>query len=276
MIRLPGLALVAMLLPVTALAGSLETEADAQVIAPAPAASLSGNPDLIFRLGAGLSYGSGYFGGTENELGPTGRLQLQFVRLPGGLTFGSPSGQARTGFSPHGSFRLIGERSATDYPELTGLNDVPLSVELGLGLGYASDRFSAFADARYGAVGHHAWVGEFGADIIMRPSDRLTLTAGPRLLVGSTRYANTYFGVTAAESVASGGALAAFNASGGAMTAGVEVGATYALSPLWSLDGALRYDRFVGDAGNSPIVAQGRDDDVRVSIGLSRLISLDF
>ena len=267
-------AALAALAPFAAAAGSLETEADPVLVPPAPVVAAS--PDLIFRLGAGASYGPAYFGSKTSQFGPSGSVSFQVLRLPGGKVLGSETGERALGFAPRGSFRVIGKRSATDHAELMGLADVPLSVEVGFGLGYTAQNFEAFADLRYGVIGHQAWVGELGADVVLRPSDRLTLTAGPRLLLGDADYTNAYFGVTEEESTASRGALAAYGASGGAVSAGLEVAATYALSPLWNLEGALRYDKFLKDAKASPIVGQGRDDDFKLTIGLSRLISLDF
>ncbi len=274
MIKTLSAAAFGVMLPLATQAGGFDILGDPVAVTPAPVVVAS--PDLIFRLGAGLTYGPSYFGSKSNDVGPTGSLSFQFLRGPGGLALGSETGEVRSGFAPRGSFRVIGKRSATDDPELTGLEDVPLSVEIGFGLGYTSRNFEAFADVRYGAVGHHAFVGELGADFVMRPSDRLTLKAGPRLLLGSNKFNDTYFGVTAAESVASGGVLGAYDPSAGAVSAGIEIGASYALSNVWNLDGAVRYDRFMGDAKASPIVTQGSNDQVSVSIGISRLISLDF
>jgi outer membrane protein len=274
MIKITLAAAFAIISPLTALAGGFDMADDPVAMAPAPVVVSS--PDLIFRLGGGLGYGSSYFGSDSNELTPSGSFDFQFLRGPGGMALGSETGAPQFGFAPRGSFRVIGERSASDHPELTGLQDVPLSIEVGFGLGYVSQNFEAFADVRYGAIGHHAFVGELGADVVMRPTDRLTLTAGPRLVLGSNKFNDTYFGVTAAEAAASGSARTAYNPGSGAVSVGLELGASYALNDKWNLDGALRYDRFRGDAKNSPIVTQGSDDNVRVTIGVSRLISLDF
>lgn len=86
-------------------------------------------------------------------------------------------------------------------------------------------------------------MGELGANLIMRPNDKLTLKVGPRVLAGDSGYANTYFGVTADESTASGGDLAAYDAKGGAMSVGMELGMTYALTEDWGIDGAVRWDQ---------------------------------
>lgn len=266
-------ALIAMM-PAAAMAGSIEEPVIPVVDAPVIAAP---TPDLIFTVRGGVAASPTYFGSDTYEAGPDFALGFQFLRLPGGGSIGSEDPNApRTGIAPRGSLRIVKARSASDSPELAGLNDIDLAVELGLGLGYTARNFEAFGVARYGAVGHESWVAEFGADVIARPNDRLTLTAGPRLFVGDDSYAGTYFGVTPAESAASGGAFAAFAPSGGALSAGFEIGATYSLNDNWGVSGAVRYDRLLNDAASSPITAQGSADQFSVRLGLVRRITLDF
>ncbi len=262
------------LLPTTGLAGSVDQPVIPVVVPPVVAAS---TPDLIFTIRGGVGVAPTYFGSDSYEAGPDFALGFQFLRLPGGRGIGSEnSGDVRYGFAPRGSLRIVKERSAGDSPELAGLNDIDLAVELGLGLGYTQRNFEAFGVARYGVVGHESWVAEFGADVIARPTDRLTLTAGPRLFLGDDTYSSTYFGVTPAESAASGGAFAAYSATGGALSAGVEIGMTYALNDDWGVSGAVRYDRLLNDAADSPITAQGSPDQFSVRLGLVRRITLDF
>jgi outer membrane scaffolding protein for murein synthesis (MipA/OmpV family) len=169
--------------------------------------------------------------------------------------------------------RYIAKRKASDYTELTGMNDVKAALELGMGVGYSTEYFRTFADVRYGAIGHKGVAGEAGADLIWRTGD-LTLTAGPRVQFGNAKFANTYFGVTAAESTASG--LAAFNAGGGIYGAGLEIGATYKLSEDWGIAGAATWTRMQGDAKNSPIVTQGDKDQFGVRVGLTRRVTFGF
>jgi len=263
-----AMALVA-LLPFPALAGGYGTTTDPVVIAPVAPKS----PALVFKLRTGVSASPDYFGSRDTRFGPDFAVNLEFARLPWGQSIGNLDGQPRFGFAPRGSLRVIRKRTAADNPELAGLNNVPLSVELGMGLGYTQRNFEAFADLRYGAIGHHAFVAELGADVVLHPSDRLTLRAGPRLLAGDSDYAQTYFGVTPAEASA---ALPAYRAKGGALTAGVELGASYQINQNWGLDGAVRYDRYVGDAKSSPIVRQGSSDGVSVRLGVTRRVSLNF
>ncbi len=260
---------IAMMLPMVVHAGGTELAPDPVVMAPAPVVASS--PNLIFRLGAGVSYANSYFGSKSSEAGPSGSLSFQFLRLPSGKSLGSETGEPNYGFAPRGSFRFVGKRASKDHPELTGLPDVPLSVEIGGGIGYTSQSFEAFADLRYGVIGHQAFVGELGANVVMHPSDRLTVKAGPRVVIGSNKFNDTYFGVTTAT-----GALGVYNPGSGIVSAGLEVDTTYKLDDKWNLDAALRYDQFQGDAKSSPIVTQGSDHQLKVTIGVSRLISLRF
>ena len=127
---------------------------------------------------------------------------------------------------------------------------------------------------RYGVVGHEAFVGELGADVFLRPSDRLTLRAGPRALFGDSDYAQTYFGVTAAEAAAPGSTFAAFNAGGGLLSAGAELGAEYRINDNWGIDAAITYEQLRNDAAASPITVQ--DNNLSARIGITRRFSLGF
>ena len=127
---------------------------------------------------------------------------------------------------------------------------------------------------RYGVVGHEAFVGELGADVFARPTDRLTLRMGPRALFGDSDYASTYFGVTAGEEAASGGAFTEFDAGGGLISTGVQFGAGYRFDNNWGIDAVVSYDKLRGDAADSPITMN--DDQVSASIGITRRFTLGF
>lgn len=225
---------------------------------------------LAFSAGIGASVGPDYFGSDEYGIAPTGAFDFHYLRF-GRLEVGNPDPDyARMGLHPRASFRFVGERTAADNPELAGMRDVGASVELGAGIGYRADRFLAFADVRYGVIGHNAVVGEVGADLILRPTERLTLTAGPRALWGSEGYTRTYFGVTPAEAGAS--AFTAYTPGAGFVSAGVAVGATYRFDEYWGIEAEAGWNVLTGDAAGSPIVRS--DDSFGVSLALTRYFSL--
>lgn len=244
-----------------------------------PAATLAQDgPRFAFTLGAGLEAKPGYFGSDEVTFGPD--LSFSFGALSvGPLSFGNADpGGVSQGFDIGGSFRLVSERSSDDYEELQGLAEVDRAIELGGALRYSASWWDAFAEVRYGVTGHEAVVADLGLDLVSRPSDRLTLRAGPRIFLGSDDYAATYFGVTEAESLASAAdgidVFPAYEAQGGILSAGLELSAHYRLTDLWGFEAGLRYDRLQNDAADSPITTE--DDQLSASLGVTRRFDIRF
>jgi outer membrane protein len=168
----------------------------------------------------------------------------------------------------------VGARDAEDNPELAGMQDIDTAVELGLSLTYRETNWLAVGELRQGFGGHDGVTGTLGADVIMRPSERWTVTAGPRISLGDSDFAGTYFGVTGAEAPASN--FGAFDAGGGVLGAGLQVGATYQINDRWFANGQISYEKLMNDAANSPITSGGSEDQVTLSIGLSRAFTLRF
>lgn len=229
------------------------------------------DPDIVVTLRGGIAVSPSYFGSDDYEVGPDLAARLDYVRFPGGFEFGS--GRAvgfRSGFGIRTSVRYIGEREGKG--DIRGLEDVDWSFEAGLGVGYEQRNYRVFTDVRYGIIGHNAFTGEIGADGIAYPTEGLTLTLGPRLDFGDDRFSETYFGVTAAETAESG--IDTYEAKGGLMSAGVELGARYLFNQNWGVEGAASWDRLMNDAADSPITEN--EDQYKVRLGITRSISLDF
>jgi outer membrane protein len=266
-----------------AMAQSLPAEGQAPAAVPeTPVLSFGtqgGSPRTLFAtVLLGVQTRPEYFGSEDTNIGPLIRPSVGFFNFAG-LSFGEPAFdedpyERKQGFGARASFRYISERNSGDFDELDGLDDIDPTLEVGLGVGYVWPNLEVFADARYGIGGADAWVGEVGANLVARPTDRLALRLGPRFLYGADRYAETYFGVTSDESARSG--LAAYAPDGGLVTAGVEVIATYRIGDRWWLEGGARYDRFQGDAADSPIVRQGTEDSTQLRIGVRRAFVLEF
>ena len=264
-----ALALTAGLLAALPL-GAARAQSDGFGAAPAPR---PGNL-ASFTLRGGVQLRPEFPGSDQYELGPD--LGFSFGSLEiGRFGIGDPDPRlVRTGLGVRGSFRYVGERDSSEHEELRGLDDVDDALELGVGLAYRQDAYQVFGDLRYGVTGHNAFVGEVGADVFFRPSDRLTLNAGPRVFFAEDSYAQEYFGVSGTEAARS--ALPAFDAEGGALSAGLEIGAQYRLNDSWGIEGAVTYDRLLGDAEDSPITEAGSPDQYGVRVGLTRRITFGF
>ncbi|MBN9058734.1 MAG: MipA/OmpV family protein, partial [Rhizobiales bacterium] len=71
--------------------------------------------------------------------------------------------------------------------------------------------------------------------------------------------------------------LAAYDAGGGIYSVGLKASARYEFKPDWFLNADAGYDRFVGDAKDSPIVATaGSENQFTVGLGISKRFSVDL
>lgn len=165
--------------------------------------------------------------------------------------------EARTGGSP---FLLAGE---TD--DLLGLPDIAAAAELGGFAQYSRGQFRLRGDLRRGFGGHEGVVSDLSAQIVRRDG-KISWSFGPRTQIASADFVDTYFGVGAAASVASG--LPAFEAGGGVVSYGAGGSAVYPLSRSAAVTVFGGYDRLTGDAARSPIVDLRGDPD-QLTIGVA-------
>lgn len=252
-------------------AGPVDTTAQAGVISPS-VTPVPTRPQLVFTLRGGVAASPEYFGSDDYAVGPDLGFSFNYLALRNGRSFGNPDPWAdRMGLSFGGSFRVIQDRKTDDFDELAGLDDIDAAFELGGSVRYGAEHFAAFGEVRRGFGGHEGWVGEIGADAIVRPTERLQLTLGPRLFFGDDTYTDTYFGITADEASA---ALPAYDPEGGMVSAGIEFGARYQINDVWGLEGAVTWEKFTDDAADSPIVEQGSDEQWGIRFGVTRVFSI--
>lgn len=170
--------------------------------------------------------------------------------------------------------KFVSSRKASSYSELNGLGDVGTTVELGGFVEYYPvDWFRTRGELHQGIGGHHGFVAELSADFIVPVIQRLTLSAGPRFTWESTKAIAPYFGIDAAQALATG--LPAFDAKGGAHSYGAGAQVSYRINPQWEVHAYVEYERLLGDAANSPLVTlRGSPNQTTVGIGAS--YSFDF
>jgi len=174
-----------------------------------------------------------------------------------GLEFG----RDEDGSSP---FRVAGDRTT----DLLGLGDIGITVSLG---GFAEIDIGDFtlSGALGQAVsGHDGLTGELGVSyksIISGNGPPIIVAIGPRLNFGDETYMSSFFGVNAAQSLASG--LPAYEASDGIISFGGSATAIMPLTRLVSVTLIGNYNRLTSDAGNSPLVIERGSRD-QAFIGL--------
>lgn len=185
---------------------------------------------------------------------------LVFVRGLGvgvnALTVKGPGPEDRLHIGPIARYRF--GRDADDNSALRGLGDVNDSVEGGGFIQYRAGPWSLGLTLVHDLSGsHEGALAEVRTGYVMPLGERLRADFGASATWASDNYMQTYFGITTAQAAASG--RAAYNAASGFKDAGLSVGLNYALTAAWSVGGRVRYTHLLGDAANSPIVAQDGD-----------------
>lgn len=242
---------------------------------PLPASAQSkGDRQYVLDLGAGVMAQPRYPGSDETIFVPYPLIAVSKFFLPG---YGQVEENASTRrLSIYPSFNFIGKRNSADSNELKGLDDVAWSLEAGLGISYRYDWIRGFAEVRQGFNGYSGQVANFGIDLIGNPTEDLELRFGPRAGWGSKNYMDTYFGITSSEAAASPLYDKAYRADAGFNTVGLAGSASYNLSEDWKLHALVGWDRLVGDAGNSPIVKEGSENQYYAGAGLTYRFAFDL
>lgn len=239
--------------------------------APAVAAPPADGSDLVFELGAGALVQPTWEGSSDVVFSAWPIIGFEFVSI-GPFTLG---GGPERAFSLSPSFGFRGERDDNDHAALTGIGDVDAAVEAGARASYRYRMIRASVALRRGFGGHEGFVGEAALEIVVEPTERWTFAIGPQVSFADDEYMDTYFGVTAAQAAASG--LAPFSAGAGFKSVGVIAETRYRLTEDLSLRGKASYHRLIGDAADSPIVAQaGSEDQFMAGVGLSYRFRLDL
>lgn len=229
--------------------------------------------DLIIELGIGGRLSPAFEGSGDYELTPFPIIRPRYVNIPGLGSFGGRDG---TGFSISPVFGYTGERKGKDYDEVIGLNDVDATFDAGLRAAYGWQFAEVYGEARYAFGGAHGLIGEVGANAILRPTPAWEIKVGPFTSFAGDDYMDTYFSVTPAESLNTGGRLAAYEADGGIKSAGVNASVRYEFRQDWFVNAEASYARMVSDAGDSPITQAGDRDQFTVGLGISRRFTLDL
>ncbi|HEY4066695.1 MAG TPA: MipA/OmpV family protein [Burkholderiaceae bacterium] len=143
-------------------------------------------------------------------------------------------------------------RKESDSPRLRGLGDIDRTA-LGAVFGSYSDRwFELRAGVLTDIGGKHEGT-RISADVEFKYAltDQLLITGGPGITWADRQYTQTFFGVDAAQSAASG--LAAYDAKSGINSIRLGLGANYRLTPSWGIGARATFGSLRGDAADSPI-----------------------
>ncbi len=239
---------------------------------PTPAQAQEDGAGWIVRIGAGPAIEPSYPGADSVELVPFPILRPR--RAGEAARFETPDEGFGlrildiSGFSFGPAIQF--DRGREEDEALPGLREVDLAVELGGFVEFMlSESFRLRAEVRQAVSGHDGLIADLGADLIGRPSDRVTLSVGPRLRWADDNYMSSYYSVSPEEAVLSG--LPQYDADGGVASLGALGHVDFSLGGPWGVIAYARYDRLVGDAGDAPLVRseEGSRDQFGAGIGVT-------
>lgn len=149
------------------------------------------------------------------------------------------------------------------------VEEVGFTVEAGAYAQYwLGEGLRARIELRKGIGGHRGLVGSAGLDVVKRQGDSWLLAIGPRVGFSDSRYQRTWFGVSPAVAAATG--LARHDTGSGIHSLGLTAGGVTQLSPRLGLYAYAKYDRLVGNAGDSPLIkTYGSRDQLSSGVALT-------
>jgi outer membrane protein len=172
------------------------------------------------------------------------------------------------------SGKIVFPRDEDDSPDLAGLGDVGWGGEIGGFVDvYPLDWLRLRGEVRQGFGAHSGVVADFAADAFYDVLPDLRLSGGPRLSVASKDFFDTYYGVTPAQSVASG--LTAYDPGGGLRSAGVGGAITWKTTDRVTTSLFGEYSRLLGPAADSSLVRERGSED-QFLVGVSGTYRFDF
>jgi len=147
-------------------------------------------------------------------------------------------------------------RTANYGNALSSLGEIKQTTLGAVSGSYSEGAVSATA-SYIGDIGGHQQGTRALLDVMLktRPMDKWVLSAGPGMTLMDSQYAQTFYGVTEAQSASSG--YITYKASAGINALRFGASANYELSRELSLGARLSVSKLQGDASNSPTVEKG-------------------
>lgn len=210
--------------------------------------------------GAGIIFSPMYFGDDDDQFTAFPNINIgygnKFEASIRGITYKLYEADG-FGIGPVARYQFERSEDANDTSDLTGLDDVKGTIELGGFIGYASENNELRLEIRKGVNGHEGIIGEIEAKynaVLITKSRPVFFSIGPLVTYGDNSYNSAYFDVNASQASLSG--LQEFDAGDGFNTAGLEASIIYPLTQRLSLIVIGGYVQLLGDIAKSSLVRE--------------------
>lgn len=216
-------------------------------------------------LGGGIASVPRYEGSAANRL-----RFAPLLEVSNGNFFAGTSRGIGYNFSDNKSIQygpritLASQRRQSVDAHLNGMGDIGYAAELG---GFLNARFSPwYATSSIASSSHGAHL-ELGGGYEMQLTEADKLRTGLDMNWANGKYMQTYFGVSAVQSAASGGVLTAYNASSGVKDYALKLNWTHSYSKEWFSNAGVSYKQLAGSAKNSPLTMRNSMSTVNFVVG---------
>lgn len=145
-------------------------------------------------------------------------------------------------------------RSADQSVALRGLGDVSAAPELKLFAEGVLFPLVGRADVRRALGGYNGWAADLAVYLPIAGSEKFFMLIGPSVAFGDGSYMQHFFGISPAQSQASGRPV--YTAGGGIKSVSFGTNATLFLTDHWFLNSILAVDRLLGDAAHAPTTSE--------------------
>lgn len=156
-------------------------------------------------------------------------------------------------------------RHASDDARLAGMGDVPSSLRARAFVRYQNGAYALSGSLAQDISGRGTGlVGDIDGALRWQLGSKLSVAVGPGLTWGNGRYAQTWFGVSAGQSAASG--LPAERADSGITSERIRAAFTYRLAPQWFMNLNLNRSRLIGPAADSPVTDRKNQNQAQFAV----------
>lgn len=234
--------------------------------------------DWYLKVGGAILHAPRFEGAARNQFAFQPMISLG--KHGNAARFTSRNDNISLGILDNGFFRagvagkFIWGRDGSTHRDIGGLSKVRFGGELGGFVDvYPTDFVRLRGEIRRGIRSHDGVVVDLAADAFLDFSDTISISGGPRVSWASRGYYNAYYGVNAAESVASG--LSPYSTGSGFRSVGVGGAVTWQATDALETSVFAEYERLMGPAANSSLVRE-RGSRNQFTIGTSAVYRFDF
>ncbi|WP_319531812.1 MipA/OmpV family protein [uncultured Cohaesibacter sp.] len=213
--------------------------------------------DWNIAVGAGVMYAPKYEGSDNFGAIPIPDISVEYKD---GLFFANAFDGIGSYFLQGEQYKVgasigfdLGRREKDDKKNLRGMGNIEMSPTANLMGEYKFGPVQLSGKISRGSE-DYGTTGEFDVGTMVPVTEKLMLMGSVGATVADDAHMKSFFGVSAAQSAASG--YSKYDAGAGVKSVGVALGAFYSLSDHWDAKLLVKADHLLGDAADSPITKQ--------------------